>query len=305
MTTPFEKCLLAVNSPPVAIVYHFGCSDGITALAIMEVYLEQNHPQIKKESFCGIYQRHVDIELFRGKDVYLLDFSYPLETLKKIIDVAFNVTVIDHHKTAIENLDPIKDQFINKLDINHCAAYLTWKFLYPDLDVPYFIDLVNARDMWLKDNKDADYFNMAFITENGYECAKLNTMKALVLKCLTDHSDIAIAKEMVTKGQNYKRCYDHLCKQIAKNSYDTTITDHDGKILNVLMVNCHGQFASDVGALVANRSPSGIAITWHATDTKTKFSVRVKAGVNWDAGKYAAPYSGGGHPASAGYSVAH
>ena len=39
-----------------------------------------------------------------NKDVFLVDFSYNLDVLEQISNVARSVIILDHHKTAVENI---------------------------------------------------------------------------------------------------------------------------------------------------------------------------------------------------------
>ena len=53
----------------------------------------------------------------RGRDVYILDFSYPRAVMRDILGRARRVVVLDHHTTANDELDGLVDEFIQRPDL--------------------------------------------------------------------------------------------------------------------------------------------------------------------------------------------
>lgn len=282
------------------IIYHGGCQDGGAAAAIFKHFLDKNFPDDPKEFIYGIYQEEVDIEKFRDKDVYFLDFSYPKEVIEKIIDVAWNVTILDHHKTAYNSLFPaLKDKIKDNFNLNKCGAMLAWEFTHTNETPPKFLELVNQRDMWQKDGDDADSLFLAISTDYPKDEDRINIYIDLIDDA--NNPDTPLLNNLLIKGKMYLEYNRKLVEKIAHNSYQRVITDHNGDNQTVLVCNCQGMWASDVGEALANISPSGIGITWYCVEKGTKISVRVKEDVDWDAGAYCkAVGNGGGHAKAAG-----
>lgn len=140
-------------------IYHHNCADGFCAATIFKYWSGVNfdfHP--------GIYQSPApeDIE---GRDVYLVDFSYKRPVVEAMLEKAATVTLIDHHKTALEDLEPLMKQYDYAgapfrwyATIEKSGAMLAWEYwqktFNPDFDgeqlpeAPPLIKTIQDRDLW-------------------------------------------------------------------------------------------------------------------------------------------------------------
>jgi hypothetical protein len=152
----------------VLCVYHRDCADGFAAAwavhrrfgaAVDFVAAKYGDPPPK----CA------------GRDVLVVDFSYPREVLEAMAQEARSVLVLDHHKTAAEQLaglpsaEGLADQWLGSIknwkgaaptanggktnlatvfDMNRSGAGITWDYLHPGVPRPCLIDLVEDRDLW-------------------------------------------------------------------------------------------------------------------------------------------------------------
>jgi len=111
------------------------------------------------------------------RDVLIVDFSYPLATLREMAQRARSVLVIDHHVTAREALAELPDyphgwndyredvidnpgwdegigtRIFAKFDMERSGAGLTWDYLHGPHGTqpsprPRIIDLIEDRDLW-------------------------------------------------------------------------------------------------------------------------------------------------------------
>lgn len=102
----------------------------------------------------------------------IVDFSFTRKTLDMWAKQGVGILLIDHHKTALEHLcnvvpkGPQPDSFIRSytrdrpsggkcaqtyiFDMNKCGAVLTWEYFFPENPVPYFLKLIQDRDLWQK-----------------------------------------------------------------------------------------------------------------------------------------------------------
>jgi hypothetical protein len=116
-------------------------------------------------------------ELAEGRDVWVVDFSWPAEELQTLAEAAESLTVIDHHKTASEALRDFIGAHSPPLgkptgtwwrwgtagtgrsvffDLARSGAGLTWDVLNPGEPRPWFVDYVEdaALGRWeLPDSK--------------------------------------------------------------------------------------------------------------------------------------------------------
>ena len=83
------------------------------------------------------------------EEVIIVDFSFPKPMLESLANRGCLVTVIDHHKTAWENLNNLDSRINKRFDMQECGATLTWKHFFPDKPMPAFLEYVRDRDLWL------------------------------------------------------------------------------------------------------------------------------------------------------------
>jgi len=97
---------------------------------------------------------HIDIT---GRDVYVLDFSFPPEQVALMLIHASNVIIIDHHKTFIEAVEsdqycyndgrPWEDLNIH-YDLDCSGAVLAWQFFHYEQPIPKLLMHIQDRDLW-------------------------------------------------------------------------------------------------------------------------------------------------------------
>lgn len=80
-------------------IYHGNCADGFTSAWAVYKALGND-----AEYFPGIYSEPPpDVT---GRDVIMVDFSYKRPVLEKMGESANSILILDHHKTALEDLEP-------------------------------------------------------------------------------------------------------------------------------------------------------------------------------------------------------
>jgi nanoRNase/pAp phosphatase (c-di-AMP/oligoRNAs hydrolase) len=108
------------------VIYHGGCADGLAsafcftpaakglANAMDDTYY---HPMNERE-----FDKDTRMPDLTGKEVYIVDMSYPREILTKIAQIATSVAVFDHHPSSVMENPPISKYVI---DLTKCAAEIT------------------------------------------------------------------------------------------------------------------------------------------------------------------------------------
>jgi uncharacterized protein len=123
-------------------IYHHNCADGFGAAWVVNKFFSGNvdfHP--------GIYGEAPPV--CNGRDVYIVDFSYPLHVTIAIMQSAKSVTILDHHKSAAEIETLIKAGEVKGIfDIAHSGAMLAWKWFFPDKEAPLLLRHIEDRDLW-------------------------------------------------------------------------------------------------------------------------------------------------------------
>ena len=118
-----------------------------------------------------------------GEKVYIVDYSLPVEEMRRLLDITKDITWIDHHKTAIEKYKDF-DEPIRGIRYDGIAGcMLTYCYLShmtqngegkikpftKDMikDAPYFTKLIADYDVWTFEyGDDTRYFHVAFESED-------------------------------------------------------------------------------------------------------------------------------------------
>lgn len=122
-------------------IYHHPCPDGMTAAWVVN------------EAILGGVDLHPanygdEPPDVTGREVYVVDFSYSREQLLEMHEKAEKLVVLDHHKSAQEDLKGLDFAIF---DMNESGASLAWRYFNGDDQViPRLVDYVRDRDLWLK-----------------------------------------------------------------------------------------------------------------------------------------------------------
>lgn len=133
------------------IVYHLAapevdCPDGIaSAWVASKVYPEATVVGCTYDDRDKLVK---DLCL-SATEVSVVDFSFNSTQLQQLLSEGIEVEVIDHHKTAYEDLSNLSypnSKFV--YDVNQSGATLTWKHWFPGKVAPHFLEYVKDRDIW-------------------------------------------------------------------------------------------------------------------------------------------------------------
>lgn len=86
-------------------------------------------------------------------EIYVLDFSFSMDTMVALHKRQQFFVVLDHHKTVFEDLEkwlekyPETDTSFLLLDNEHSGAVLAWNYFFPDIEVPWMFLYVEDRDL--------------------------------------------------------------------------------------------------------------------------------------------------------------
>jgi oligoribonuclease NrnB/cAMP/cGMP phosphodiesterase (DHH superfamily) len=260
------------------LIYHGNCADGFGA-----AYAFWTKYGNTMEYYPGVYSKAPpDVT---GREVIFVDFSYKSNVIIKMLKTARSITIIDHHKSAMEDIEPLEHPNLYKhFDMNHSGAVLAWKYLYGDRDIPLALQYIEDRDLWcfkLQDSKafSANLFSYPYSFEIWH--ALFTTMH---LPSFIREGESILRKQA--------KDIDELCKQVKRRG---VIGGHD-----VVLASLPYTLASDAGHILCIGEP--FAACYWDTATHRTFSLRSnKEGL--DVSLIALQYGGGGHKHSSGFSV--
>lgn len=147
------------------VLYHRGCNDGIASAWVAYGHFGEDADYMP-------WQYGDPLPNLKGKKVFLVDLSFTKEQIDAVVDDVKFIVIIDHHKSAIENLEYQYPQCkgISELpvmvmraegrpvflctDITRSGAVLTW-FFFNNVGTPYYEGDVGAEVpdvlLWIED----------------------------------------------------------------------------------------------------------------------------------------------------------
>ncbi|UQY33790.1 phosphohydrolase [Pseudomonas fulva] len=270
-------------------IYHANCADGFGAAWVVRKALGADNVDF----VAGHYgQPAPDVE---GRDVIIVDFSYPYELLVLLGHQARSILIIDHHKTAAEalvRLQPAPPTFAEwrtseqrvgtVFDMQRSGAGLTWDYLIPDEPRPRLINHIEDRDLWRFDLPGTEVVTAALFSHAQDFHLWDSLMKQHLSGLRGDGHAILRA--------NAKNLADLL-----PSARRLTIGGHD-----VPTLNCPHFMASDAGHIQAQGEP--FAACYSDTPKGRVFSLRSQP-EGLDVAEVAKQYGGGGHRNAAGFTV--
>lgn len=134
----------------VYVLYHANCNDGFTAAFVVHKFYENIH--LPKPEFIPVVHGKPLPEMDKGSIVYILDFSYSKEVIESM-NKEYDVTVLDHHKTALE----LSDVPRCVIDMNRSGARMAFDYFFPAKETPRsilessiekLVNYVQDNDIW-------------------------------------------------------------------------------------------------------------------------------------------------------------
>lgn len=259
------------------ILYHKGCDDGFGAAYAAWKALGDKAIYIP----CAYGEPPPDMEV--GAKVTLVDFSYKRDVLFNLREYHPDLTVIDHHKTAQEDLAGLDDIF-TVFDMQHSGAWLAWQHFH-SLPIPELLLYVEDRDLWRKALPKSEEVTAALRSfEQDFEVW-----------------DILAAMKMETLAQDGTAILRYINQQV---DYIVNLKAHWGKVkeYTVPMVNSP-VFQSEIAhKLCEIEQGVPFSVVYHdRKDGLREFSLRSLPG--FDVSEVAKAMGGGGHENAAGFTT--
>lgn len=293
-----SKVKVATVEPrPPLVIYHANCPDGYTAAWIAHRAMSNDGLNDAPELLPMQYGTPLPAsEVIHHRDVFLLDFSFKRPAMIDLIALANSVTVIDHHKTAEEELkDLLSDPKLKVLvwnakteiilDMTKCGAMLTWEFFNEGQEPPMLVHYVQDRDLWKNELQDTEEIS-AVIASFEHDLKRWDRLR----ECMATYLKRC---DMVLEGRAILRAKRKQIKDACRGAAETLLGGH-----LVLATNTNVNFSEVAGELADGR-PFGAAY-FIRRDGKVQWSLRSREG-GVDVSQVAKQYGGGGHFGAAGF----
>lgn len=283
-------------------IYHGHCDDGFAAAWVVRAATGSD----LFDFYPGVYQQQPpDVT---GRHVLFADFSYKRPVLLDMAAKARSIVILDHHKTAAEDLAGFREpaafnlwaQNKNPLvedsgvpiatlfDMKRSGAGLAWDFFFAGKPRPDFINYIEDRDLWRKALLNGDEFTIAL---RSYP-HDFDVWDGLVR---------AGAQSLIEEGRSIQRYYRLRIDELKRAAYLANILLPDGSEHLCAVANAPYFAASEVaGELCDIKEAKFGACYFEASGGRWVYSLRSRG--DYDVSAVAVQFGGGGHENAAGFS---
>lgn len=276
------------------VIYHDNCQDGFGAAFVF--FLASKRYGYDFDFIPGRYGEPLP-DVVNGAIVYLADFSYKMFTMKVLLDKAASVVVLDHHKSAMDELILGEGNLVGtpNFDGSHCTneksgALIAWEYWFPNEPAPLMIQHISDRDLWKFELLHTKEF-CEYLFSQPYQFYKWDEIM----------EDARIGKsryeEMLATGAALLSAKDAVTKDLFKLSRIGCI---DGNYIPI--VNAPYHYASGLGDLFKSEFKAS-ASYFIDENMMAVFSLRSREGDGLDVQEIAKKFGGGGHKHAAGFKV--
>ena len=273
------------------VLYHAGCTDGFGAAWAIHRHTGDQTPDGEVKY---LPQGHSNQAPRTNPEAELLivDFSYPLETMKRLHRRhEGRVTLLDHHLSARNELEHAMPNCI--FDMNESGATMAWEYAKTRWKgrepLPELLAYVRDQDLWKWEMPLSKEVSAA-IESHKYSFRTWDAMT----------SPDAI-EELKIQGVHLRRSSDIMVEKLTANAVVMEIQGY-----RVPAVNSPSK-GSEIGNALLEKYPEApFAATWATVPgpdgtTKERWSLRSRP--DFDVTEVAMKYGGGGHPQAAGFII--
>lgn len=280
-------------------IYHGHCDDGFAAAWCVRA---ATGPDIF-EFYPGVYQQAPpDVT---GRDVLFVDFSYKRPVLLEMAAKARSIVILDHHKTAAEDLadfkkptpyldGPTQPGIAALFDMSRSGAGMAWDFFNEGRLRPDFINYIEDRDLWRKALPGGDEFTIA-LRSYPQDFAVWDKLVA------------AGPEALIEEGGSIQRYYRQRVEELKRSSYLAEVkvrgTGETAGLIKwkIKVANAPYFAASEVAGELASEDVDFGACYFEVSPGRWQYSLRSRG--EFDVSAVAKRFGGGGHKAAAGFTV--
>jgi oligoribonuclease NrnB/cAMP/cGMP phosphodiesterase (DHH superfamily) len=258
------------------IIYHGNCHDGFGgAFAAWKKFGNE------AEYFSAV-DRVVPPDVV-GRDVVIIDFSYPKDVLQKMLSEAHSLAILDHHAGSETDIISVPNHVFA---LDHSGATLAWTYFFPNTPTPRLFSYLEQGDLYTFDlPRTLDVKTYIYSLPLDFQVYE---------KLLSDFEDDARLAAIADTGATYAEYRQIILKLLAAKAREVEFEGH-----RIFAANAPHEFRSDLGNYLAKQKPP-FAIVWYPGHRDGFiFSMRGDGTVNLI--DIAKKYGGGGHHNAASF----
>lgn len=273
------------------VVFHYPCHDGLGSAFVVNLYHKINN-FTQPEYIPMQFNVELNIKKYIDKKVIFCDWSPPLNFLEQLEKVASQILILDHHITSKDNLES-KSYAI--FDMKRSGVGITWDYFFPDKEIPYYLVMIQDRDLWNWKLPDTKSFTSGLFTI----CSTINTFdfdKLFELFYELENEPEKI-NYYINIGSIICKSTDNKVNQYAKNALKK-INKYQN--YNVCIVNSTNEFKSELGNIIASDPRVDFAVIWCYNHINDEYYVSLRSCGSINVAQIAKTFGGGGHINAAG-----
>lgn len=264
----------------IVVLHHGDCPDGFGAAWAAYQKMGDTADYVPVQHGNGIPEGLV------GKEIYMLDFCFPRDTMLDLIEKNKKITVIEHHITKEQDVK-LAQEYV--FDNNHSGAILSWQYFHPGQPAPLLLRYIEDQDIWKLEMANGREIN-SFIDSVDYNFDYWN-------KLAQDFEDSEKLKAIIEKGSIIARYEDELAKRlISENTRSIVLDGHKGYV-----INAPHEIASLISSILFKENKTDLLVSWVEEMSRVHVSLRSNGSIN--VGELAKKFGGGGHRSAAGFSL--
>lgn len=266
------------------VLYHAGCVDGFCAAWLA-------WRTFGKDADYLPVQYHRPPPDVTARDVLILDFSYPRDTLLAMRPFAASMLVLDHHESAMNDL---ADLDFCMFDMERSGAMLAWDYFGARLRTPrpWVVGYVQDRDLWHHKLPLTREINAAIgAWQFDFDYWDVNVALGYEIAARDGAAILRFQNQQIDAAMGWARTVN-----VGPMVIPSSLTP---PIVEVPMVNITGRNISEVVGKLAKGKP--FAVGWfQLSDGRYAYSLRSDDNGE-DVIEIAKRHGGGGHRRAAGF----
>ena len=266
------------TKPDALILFHAECDDGFGAAYAAWLSLGDG-----AEYQPVTYGDRIASDRLTGRQIYILDFSFPPDVLGDMAQHAAKIVLLDHHKSAAEQWTQIEPGLNVELhfDMDRSGAQMAWDYFHAGRARPPLIDHIGDRDLWRFALADTKAF-----------CAGLSLIPTSFESWQVANANPGV---LIAKGHTVLEVLQRqIDSALRKELRPVTLCGYHGLATNAI------NNTSEIGNAIAKRSGT-FSLTFFIKGDEVICSLRSIA--PFDVSTIASHYGGGGHAQASGFAV--
>jgi uncharacterized protein len=270
------------------IIHHANCADGWVGAWVIQKALDNTSVPESEWVAANYEDPPPDVA---GKNVWIVDFSYPKEVMIEIERTAKCLYVFDHHKTSVSAIEPLTCRW--RHDIHRSAAHIAWEFFHVGPASP-LVAYTEDRDMLRFLMPYTNEVNAAIRLEFPLTFEKCEELNATL-------SDPATLLPTIRRGEGALKQVEGYIRSMVELAVIKTVAVGCERHV-ACIVNCPPVNASELLGHLAGTSEADFALGYFCrADGVWQYSLRSRGNNALDVSAVAKHFGGGGHRRAAGF----